>query len=99
MEFTIRFITGMEITRDTVLIEMRLVIPWAIDSDMIPVYTIHQIGFITNGNCLQLVLPKLVARLDEKFYNFHFSVTASGSCLTGSLTSCALTMAITSLAQ
>ena len=87
MEFTIGFITGMAITRDTVLIEMRLEIPWAIDSDLIPIYTMHQIGFITNGSCLQLDLPKLVARFDEKFYNFHCSVTASGSCLTGSLTS------------
>ena len=87
MEFAIGFITGMAITRDTVLIEMRLEIPWAVDSDLIPVYTMHQIGFITNGSCFELDLPKLVARSDEKFYNFHCSMTGSGSCLTGRLTS------------
>jgi hypothetical protein len=76
MEFTIGFITGMVITRDTVLIEMRLEIPWAIDSDLISVYTMHQIGFITSGSCLQLDLPKLVARFDEKLYDFHCSITA-----------------------
>ena len=76
----------MSITRDKVLIEMRLEILWAVDSDLIPVYTMHQIGFIANGSCLELVLPRLVARFDEKFYNFCCLMTASGSCLTGRLT-------------
>ena len=56
------------------------------DSDIVPVYTMHQIGFIENGSCFELNLPRLVARADDKFYNFRCSRSASGSCLTGRLT-------------
>ena len=87
MEFVIGFVIGMSITvRDKVLIEMMLEIPWAVDSDLIPVYTMHQLGFIANGSCFELVLPTLVVRFHEKFDNFRCSMTASIYCLTGRLT-------------
>ncbi len=71
LEYSIGFITQLEYSRNsTVTISLRVEIPWAYQNEMIPIFRVHQIGFIPTpgGPCSKLVLPKTLAHKHGIFY-------------------------------
>ena len=69
------FITNDVIDTEDNIITMSLVIeiPLAYQENNLPVYTVHQIGFIpkTGGPCLKLTLPKRLAYKEGVLYEVH----------------------------
>ena len=80
---------------------IRIEIPWAYKNEMIPIFKVHQIGFIptSGGPCSKLELPKNLARRNGTFYRVKCQSTSctedgfapiTPSCLRdGSNVSCA----------
>ena len=71
-------------TNSTGTMFIRIEIPWAYEQDIIPIYLVHQIGFIppTGGPCLKFILPKTLARNNGKFYEVECEST---NCLDESI--------------
>ena len=69
-DFARGFITGIVIdsVNEKILFDIRLEIPWAESSDMATIYTLHQIGFVLNDTCQELVLPRFVAKSGDMMY-------------------------------
>ena len=78
------FITQLAFAKnDTVTISIRVEIPWAYQNDIIPIFRVHQIGFIptSGGPCSRLVLPKT---LEHRYGSFYRAKCQSIDCIDGS---------------
>ena len=74
------FITNVVFDTDanSVTMSLTIEIPLAYKDSSIPVYNVHQIGFIlkTGGPCLKLVLPTVLAYLKEEYYTRFNQISA-----------------------